>query len=69
MAAIISKREAVTLLRRVAAKGITEEDSKSLRVFAAQLQREIDNHNQSARDSRNRTKQTINNLLRGLTHG
>jgi hypothetical protein len=69
MAALISKREAVILLRRVAQKGITEEDSKSLRVYAAQLQREIENHNKVARESRDRRKMLINNLITGFHNG
>jgi predicted membrane-bound spermidine synthase len=69
MAALISKREAVILLRRVAQKGITEEDSKSLRVYAAQLQREIENHYKVARESRDRRKMLINNLITGFHNG
>jgi len=69
MAAIISKREAITLCRRVASNGTTEEDSRLLRVYAAQLQKEIETHNQVARDSRNRKQQELNSIIMGLTNG
>jgi hypothetical protein len=69
MAAIIPKREAITLLRRVATKGITEEDSKLLRIYATQLQKEVETHNEVARNSRNRRIEKINTIIMGLTNG